>query len=343
MAKLRHKFPQLDHVKYVRNRQGNWYAYFNTGKDVDGKTVYAKMPHPSSPGFYESYAALKGGRTKREARRQYTVASLIVDYEQSTDFADLAAATRASYASALAKIQDTLGEMEADRLTDDLIQLPLDNEGWGKATQNLFVAVIRAMYFWGRQSTRNKVKIRPMQDYRPSKGGQHEPWPLDILQAGLTADDDLVRLAVNLLYYTGQRIGDVMNIRWGDIGADGYISVKQQKTGKVVSFPLHADLNAELAKVKTRGLWIICKPEGTPQKADRIRDILQAFTLKRGVKTVPHGLRKNAVNALLECGCTVAEVAAITGQSLQLIEHYAAQVNRRKMGKAAILKWEKRA
>jgi len=60
-----------------------------------------------------------------------------------------------------------------------------------------------------------------------------------------------------------------------------------------------------------------------------------------GIKTVPHGLRKNAVNALLEAGCTIAEVSAITGQTHQVVEHYAAKVNRRKLGKSAIVKFER--
>lgn len=50
--------------------------------------------------------------------------------------------------------------------------------------------------------------------------------------------------------------------------------------------------------------------------------------------------RKNAVIALLEAGCTIAEVAAITGQTHHVVEHYAAQVNRRRLGKSAILKFE---
>ena len=71
------------------------------------------------------------------------------------------------------------------------------------------------------------------------------------------------------------------------------------------------------------------------------RKRLQAFTAALGIKTVPHGLRKNAVNALLEAGCTIAEVSAITGQTHQVVEHYAAKVNRRKLGKSAIVKFER--
>jgi hypothetical protein len=43
---------------------------------------------------------------------------------------------------------------------------------------------------------------------------------------------------------------------------------------------------------------------------------------------------------LLEVGCTTAEVQAITGQSMQMVEHYAKQVNQKKLAAAAILKWE---
>jgi hypothetical protein len=36
-----------------------------------------------------------------------------------------------------------------------------------------------------------------------------------------------------------------------------------------------------------------------------------------------HGLRKSAVVMLLEAGATEGEVAAVTGQSMQMVAHYA--------------------
>jgi hypothetical protein len=55
---------------------------------------------------------------------------------------------------------------------------------------------------------------------------------------------------------------------------------------------------------------------------------------------VPHGLRKNAVIALLKAECSVAEVSAITGQTFAVVEYYARQVDQRRLSKAAILKLE---
>jgi len=42
----------------------------------------------------------------------------------------------------------------------------------------------------------------------------------------------------------------------------------------------------------------------------------------------------------LEAGCSDAETAAITGQSRNIVEHYAKQVNQRRLAAAAVLKWE---
>jgi hypothetical protein len=55
-------------------------------------------------------------------------------------------------------------------------------------------------------------------------------------------------------------------------------------------------------------------------------------------RLVFHRLRKSAVVFLLEAGCTDAETAAITGQSRDMVEHYAKQVNQKRLAAAAILK-----
>ena len=43
---------------------------------------------------------------------------------------------------------------------------------------------------------------------------------------------------------------------------------------------------------------------------------------------------------LLEAGCTTAEVQAITGQSVEMVEHYAKDVDKRKLAKSGMKKLE---
>lgn len=331
------KPPKLDHVKYVRSK-GKVYAYFNTGKKVGDKAVYVRMPELSSPGFYTSYGAMIAARKKR-AHLAYTVANLIDDFTGSAEFTGRAANTQKGYHIQLGKVRATLGYFGVNNLTPAHVQTVLDTEGWGAATQNIFVAVIGTAYTWGRK--RGKASIEPTKDLGKQKTGQHEPWPEDVIEAALACDDARVRLAVHLLYFTGQRIGDVCALRWGNVRGNR-IKLTQQKTSKALSIRVHRDLQAELDRTPRQGLTILTGANGRPVAAQKIRDELKAFTAAMGVKTVPHGLRKNAVIALLEEGCTVAEVASITGQTFEVVEHYAARVNNDKLSDTAMLKFEGR-
>jgi integrase len=127
-------------------------------------------------------------------------------------------------------------------------------------------------------------------------------------------------------------------MRWSDV-RDGAITVTQQKTGKALAIPFHAALAKLLADAPKEGLTILSSG-GRKRSEKALRDKLQAWAAERKQKVVPHGLRKNAVIALLECGCSVAETAAISGQTLQIVEHYAKQRNQAKLASAAILRWE---
>jgi integrase len=162
-----------------------------------------------------------------------------------------------------------------------------------------------------------------------------------VRDAGLEAVDDLTRLAVALLFYTGQRIGDVCAMRWTAIKNEK-IKVVQQKTGKSLMIRLHADLRAELDRYGKRGLTLLTNAQGGPVSPAQLRRILKVFCASLGHPELkPHGLRKNAVIALLTAGCSVAETAAITGQTYQLVEYYARQIDQERMGEAAILKMER--
>jgi len=43
---------------------------------------------------------------------------------------------------------------------------------------------------------------------------------------------------------------------------------------------------------------------------------------------------------LLEAGCTMAQVATVTGLSWKMVEHYAETVSQAKLAANAILQWE---
>lgn len=335
------KQPRLKHVKFTRAK-GKLYAYFNTGTKLNGKPVYAPLPLFGSVGFYESYSGMLGARTKRSTA-PHTVGALIDTYLRSQEFQSRSDGTQRAYGFGLKRVREELGNAPVDRVERAHVREIVNNRIEGNGSRNLFLAVLSNIYRFGRENDLTDAK--PTDGIKNFPTGQHEPWPDELLNSALSCDDDRVRLAVHLLYYTGQRIGDVMRMRWGDI-REGAIIVTPEKTKrfhKVLRIPIHSALEDELSRTERAGLTIITGQYGKPLGVNKMRVDIQNFAEAIGFKVVPHGLRKNAVNTLLEAGCTPHEVAAITGQSFQMIEHYARRVSQHKLGEAAILKLERKA
>ncbi len=329
------KLPKLKYVKFVRAK-GKLYAYFNTGKKVGGKIIWSPLPSYSSIGFHDSYATHLGHRARKDALAQ-TVKDLADTFENSPEFKRLSQGTQRYYSIGLKRICEQVGGFPLDKVERRHVREIVNNRIEGNGARNAFLSVLGVLYTFGRR--RELTEAEPTKDIQQFPLGQHEPWSDDLLAAGLSAEHDRTRLAINLLYYTGQRIGDVVQMRWSDI-RHGSISMVQQKTGKPLLIPLHSVLDAELARTPKKGITIITNQLGQPMTPQVIRRELKVFGESMGATVVPHGLRKNAVNSLLEAGCTIAEVAAITGQTFKVIEHYARRSNQRRLGEAAILKLE---
>jgi integrase len=187
------------------------------------------------------------------------------------------------------------------------------------------------------------------------KGGDgYLPWPMRAIDHYQKHGKAHLWWVAAHALYTGQRQGDVLAMLKSDIG-DGEIRVIQEKTRKPLWIPLHRDLRAVQATMREETVGadmprlsrhLLVNTHGTEWTSDGFKSSWQTEMQRREFapfkrhRLVFHGLRKSAVVFLLEAGCTTAEVSSITGQSMQMVEHYAEAVNQRKLARAAILKWE---
>jgi integrase len=129
-------------------------------------------------------------------------------------------------------------------------------------------------------------------------------------------------------------------MRWSDI-RDGLVSVKQSKTGKALVIPVHRDLAAVLVATPRTAVTILTTKAGTPWQSGFKASWSKELTrIGWPDGLVFHGLRKSAVCFMLEAGCSTAEVSAVTGQTLVMVEHYAKQVRQGGLAASAVLKWE---
>lgn len=344
-----------DRLPYEKRvtRAGKQYSYFDAGKGPDGKRRYVRLPDRSDIRFGGVYAALLGHRSRKAevAKAEMKLSALIALYERSPRYLKLAANSKDNYSHYTGRFCKALGDPPANgvirqdvtRVLALLIKTP--------GASNAMLRAVSALYQWARGNT--EITADPCRDIEEHEGGEHLKWPDELLAEALASDDPRIKLAVSLLYYTAQRIGDVCNMTWGDV-QDGYIHVIQEKTGKELWIRIHRDLAKLLESLRNGNSRNGHKQlyDGVVQLAPQkimggynrasIRRWLQAFAKARGFKVVPHGLRKNAVIALLEAECTVAEAASISGQSFVQVEYYARQMNQRKLGSAAILKLERK-
>lgn len=331
-------------VKAVTSR-GKTYYYYDTGGKKNGKPVLFRLPDPSSPQFGHALSQATAARNRRkDMDTVLTVPELIRRYERSPAYARLSAGSQRIYSLYLAKLGKAFNTYPADGLTRKEIGDLADSLVSTPAASNMIVRITGALYKWGR--LRLDLTARPCDDIELYDGGSHEPWPAELLEEALAEKDERIRVPVALMYYTALRIGDVCKLNWNNLSGDRVVVVPQ-KTQKSMpdglDFPVHRDLATALANVPKRGTRIVAKENGTPYASLTVRRYIQAWAKERGHDIVPHGLRKNAVNSLLEAGNSVPQTASISGQSLAVVEMYARKRSQATLGSAAILRWEGKA
>ncbi len=336
--KQRKRVPSYpDYIKTVR-RRGKDYEYFDTGRKINSKRMYKPLPPKSDPSYGGVYASLLAARTARENLvATPAIEDVIRAYLLSPGYRNRSENTQSTYLIYIKRLQEEFAEAPIDEIERSDIRAMLDKKQSKPGAANMMLLVLNNLMVYAQE--RDWIKSNPCEGVKQFQKGdeEHEPWPDPLLEAALA--DENIGLPVALLYFTAQRIGDVCKMRWDDI-RDGYLYVKQQKTGKELDIRLHDELRRALASVKKESLTIIHGPKLRPMRPATLRMQIQKFAAKRGYHVVPHGLRKNAVNALLEAGCSSAETAAISGQSLGMVERYARRRNNRKLGTAAIIRWQ---
>ena len=146
-----------------------------------------------------------------------------------------------------------------------------------------------------------------------------------------------VRLALVLLLHTGQRVSDVARMGWQHVNGDE-IAVRQRKTGKALSIPLHPVLKAILAVLPRTNMTFVVTERGASFNAQGLSEWFKKQCRAAGLSHCSaHGLRKAAATRLANAGCSVNEIAAITGHtSLREIAHYTSAADQGRLARQAL-------
>ncbi len=152
-------------------------------------------------------------------------------------------------------------------------------------------------------------------------------WQADDIREFCAVASAELQAALLLALWTGQRQSDLLKLSWKNYDGQ-YIRLRQTKAeggkGRRVTIPVGAPLKLALdaaLKEKRSAVTILTNSRGLPWTGDGFRTSWgKAFDKTELGDLHFHDLRGTAVTRLALAGCTVPEIAAITGHSMETVQ-----------------------
>lgn len=318
-------YPDRGYVRFIRRARG--------------QSVMMKE-EPGTPEFFDHYNRLLKGREPIPAKR--TFETLALSYFESEAYTKLKPRTKSDYRKYIEHIRKTWGNRDPQQIeTHHIFALQQANKDhWRQANYLVQVMVVllnhaRLIGFLKKEHG-NPAKGIPM--IKQESDGW-EPWPDDVRAEFEDVASPRARLVYELCIGLGQRIGDVLKIRWGDI-RDGAYDFHQGKTEKPLYIPLTDRLKVHLANVEKKGLTVVTNRDGSPASyrsvADEMRKTKARMKHPEATKYVTHGLRKNATIELYQAGNDDDLVKAVTGHSgAEMLKKYGGRIRQMELATRA--------
>lgn len=319
----------LKGLNRVRKRlaSGKWVTYYYAWKG--GPRLTGEY---GSPEFHASYNFAVQGCVRRPEK---DLRSLIDRYLDSSAFSKLAPRTKKDYKYHIKAIEAEFGDLPISALADRGVRA--DFLGWrdrfGKRAPrqaDLAFRVLARVISWGFN-----LGIAPANPCERAgiihKNGTRvdKIWTDEDEAAFMEKAPERLRLAIQLALWTGQRQGDLLDLTWDQYDGET-IRLRQSKTKARVEIPvgepLRLALEAAKAKLRESGVDkaalesrpILSTLKGTRWSGDGFRTSWRKACECAGIEDLTfHDLRGTAVTRLAVAGCTVPEIATITGHSLR--------------------------
>lgn len=300
---------------------------------------------PGSPEFVRLFTEKHKDRKQPTGR---TVFTLIALFRASSDF-PRNTKTATDYFRYLKLIEAEFGDMPITALSDP------EARGEFKAWRDSFTATPRkADYAWtvlarvfSVAKDRGHITINPCERGGRLYDGERSDriWTDADIGKLLSIAPARIKNALMLALWTGQRQGDLLRLPWS--AYDGsHLKLRQGKGKRRLKIPAGPTLSAHLDGMRRVSPVILTNSYDAPWTSDGFRTSWGKACDKAGIAELTfHDLRGSAVTRLAVAGCSVPEIASLTGHSLKDVEdildkHYLSRDQ--VMAENAIRKLEKR-
>ncbi|WKW52019.1 tyrosine-type recombinase/integrase [Rhodomicrobium lacus] len=329
------------------------YCHYKTGRPGSKTYWYlvrpgyprARLPGlPWTPEFMAAYEkAMKAKPAEIGADRTVprSLGAVIVAYYSSAAWRSLAPSTKKTYRGVLEAFREAHGGKPVAGIAREHIKALAENKArdHGTTAANRLLSVLGIVLDIALDSGWIRANpARTVKKLRHTVKGFHT-WSEDEVAAYRErwAIESRQRLAFELLLCTAQRSADVRQMRPSQI-AGGAVSLSQQKTRAHLRIPLLPELRDALAAAPVIGSdTILVTQYGRPFTEKGFGNFVKDACREAGLSHCSaHGLRKAAARRLAEAGCTVHQIAAITGHAtLKEVERYTREASQARLAEAA--------
>lgn len=283
---------------------------------------------PGSREFSASFQKAAADHREKGLADKANVSFLVDRYLDSQDYLKLAPRTRSDYRKIADVITTKFGDLAIAALAIKRVRVNfLDwRDELAKASPrqaDYAWTVLARIFSWS--VARGHIDHNPC-----TKGGRiydgnraENVWLPEHEKAFLEKASPAITLAMTLALWTGQRQGDLLALTW--FAYDGEcLRLRQSKTGVRVTIPVGGPLKVLLDARRgdaPKDGKILLNSAGEPWTADGFRVSWRKTCIRAKVTGLTfHDLRGTAVTHLFAAQCSEAEVATITGHSLQDVQ-----------------------
>ena len=309
MPKARH--PHLIHEKTCR---GRWVWYFRQGK---GKRI--RLPDDyGSEAFEEAYRAALTGSPMPAARgkaHKGSIAWLIGRYEESSAWLHLSPATRYQRGRIFAGIIERAGNEPFADVKQSTIRNGREDRKATPFMANNYLRAVKGLFAWAMEA--EYISEDPAKGVKELavKSAGHEPWTLADFRAyeARWPLGTRERVWLHVLAYTGLRLGDACTVG-AQHESNGWVTIRAEKTGERLEFPVLAPLAATLTAGPVGDLAWICNSFGRPFRKESFGNAFRDACKAAGISgKSAHGLRKMLASLAAELGASEEQLQAWFG------------------------------
>jgi integrase len=339
------------YVSEFQNRHDVWTVRF---RRKGWPTIYPKAK-PGTDEFADEYRRWLAGQPQEigsKRTRPGSLKALAASYFNSLGFVSMKATTQGVYRNIINRLCEDegstgikVGDMPSSAIRREHVIKLMAKRAAKPDSANGLRKVLRAMMAHAVEAGIRKDD--PTQGVKPIKvktDGFHSWTEAEIEKfEQVHGAGSKGRLALALLLYTGQRRGDVVRMGRQHM-RDGFLSVKQEKTGTELSIPVLPVLQSVIDETPKDNMSFLVTELGRPFTSAGFGNWFKEQCYMANLPHCSaHGLRKAASRRLAEYGCTVHEVAAITGHaSLREVQRYTRGADQKRLASAAIEKVKNR-